>query len=260
MIKIIENALNDSDFYGILEFWEDVRESEKFKKWKKYGKFWWVYPEIRENFFNESLNTPTYLSMHFIYDYPTEVVKSFEFCSRNNQDQYYNWAPFYNNPSMSRGIYGVYKPLVYATSGTPNKKHSYYKNVKDILCTLNIFAETLLECKGNNQPVCFEISLCAQTENINFESYNVDYSDEEAYPWESYSFGWLNTETKPVTIKIEHEEITLQPNTLVVSDKNIELATPSQDLVFSIKFYLTNGTDNLIDHNYEAFTIEEDIM
>lgn len=246
MIKVIKNAMNDSDFHALLDLWDVANKMPKFQKWKKYGRFWWVDSEVIEKFFDESINSPTYLSMHFIKDYAGSKIKYTEFCSRNNQDQYYKWAPFHE-VSKKRSLTGI----------TSNTKHFYYNTVKDMLYPFNPFAEILWQLKGDNTPKCFEISICHQTENINFESYNVDYSDEEEHPWESYSFGWLNIEKKPVTVKIEQEEITLQPNTLVVSDKVIELAAPSQDLVFSIKFYLTNGTDNLVDHNYDAFVIDE---
>lgn len=246
MIKIIKNAMDQTDFNGLLDFVAVFNQLQRLQEWKKFGKFWHMNPEDREKFFDESTDSPTYLSLHFCKDLTPLLMKSCAFSSRNNQDKFYD----------SRTDENSHRHSIFRPEGETG--HFYYKNTKDLLLTFNPFVEIMWECKGESTPRSFEISFCHQKDNISFESYNVDLSDEHEQPWEAYNFGWLNTEEVPVTVKIEQEEITLEPNTLVISDKIIELATPSEDFVFSIKFYLTNGTDKLIDHNHEAFVIVED--
>lgn len=242
-----------------------LSDDRKMTKWLKYGKFAFLKDEVREKYFDPKKHAPISLSTMVIDNFMDNYLRSCVISNENNQDAFYKILS-----EQGREVLGTYHLTNLEEpekNGGKVYKSDRWKNFRDVAKEFSSpkYYEYFLT---HTSPVgvanvwSYDYSFDIQKKDNIFKSYNVLEAAEQYAKqvfdrrvWKPSLFSWLNTTDHDVNLVSDHESFTLQPNQLAISEKHIDLQEESESWITSIKFYITNGNQSIINERHEAFSI-----
>ncbi len=274
-MTVIVNKFLDSSVWNGFKLLQDniwfpesttsLSDDRKMTKWLKYGKFSFLKDEVREKYFDPKKHAPIALRTMVIDNFMDDYLRSCQISDEDNQDAFYAILS-----KQGREVLGTYH-LTNLDEPEQNNGKVYksdrWKNFRDVVKEFSSpkYYEYFLK---HTSPVgvanvwSYDYSFDIQKKDSVPKSYNVLEAAEQYAKqvfdrrvWHPSLFSWLNTSDHDVNLVSNYESFTLQPNQLAVSEKYIALEEASESWVPSIKFYITNGNQSIVNEHLEAFSM-----